>query len=132
MFKCSNSEFSNYKIFKFEIFKFLIFKSFKFQFQIQLSILIRFKFLFKSKFLGFVEAPVGVLLLLSIWGFFHNVKEIFVFQPSKTNKVLHTVFFYSKGSLHDLKGFIEVFFPNISKIVFYVNSETSVIFFGKI
>ena len=57
-----------FRIFKHQIIKFRNFNS-KFQFQIsisnlnfQFSILIRFKFLFKSKFLGFVEAPVGVLI----------------------------------------------------------------------
>ena len=41
--------------------------SFKFKFQVSIKIRFMFKFLFKLKFLGFVEAPVGVFLLLLIF-----------------------------------------------------------------
>ena len=40
--------------------------SFKFKFQVSIKIRFMFKFLFKLKFLGFVEAPVGVFNLLFI------------------------------------------------------------------
>ena len=70
--------------------------SFKFKFQVSIKIRFMFKFLFKLKFLGFVEAPVGVFpsiltlnvnLILELFGASRHLKTAIMQRAVKVTKI---------------------------------------------